>query len=102
MNILVKDDNLLKKYNDICNKVSNRMKNELDCESIYNKNFLKTKIRSNGEAIGFHTIKIPEAVFDYICWLMILINSVLKKDENYYPQVFLKECKYIEKGKKCD
>ena len=22
---------------------------------------------------------------------------VLKKDDNYYPQVFLKECKYIEK-----
>ena len=23
--------------------------------------------------------------------------SALKKDENYYPQVFLKDCKYIEK-----
>ena len=25
------------------------------------------------------------------------MNSALKKDENYYPQVPLKECKYIEK-----
>ena len=25
------------------------------------------------------------------------VDFVLKKDENYYPQVFLKECKYIEK-----
>ena len=25
-------------------------------------------------------------------------NSTLKKDGNYYPQVFLKECKYIEKN----
>ena len=24
------------------------------------------------------------------------MDSALKKDENYYPQVFLKECKYIE------
>ena len=24
-------------------------------------------------------------------------ESALKRDENYYPQVFLKECKYIEK-----
>ena len=31
---------------------------------------------------------------------MKLIDSVLKKDEHYYPQVFLKECKYIEKEKK--
>ena len=25
------------------------------------------------------------------------LESALKKDESYYPQVFLKECKYIEK-----
>ena len=31
---------------------------------------------------------------------MILIDSVLKKDDKYYPQVFLEECKYIIKEKK--
>ena len=25
------------------------------------------------------------------------MDSACKKDDNYYPQVFLKECKYIEK-----
>ena len=25
------------------------------------------------------------------------MDSALKKDDNYYPQVFLKECKYNEK-----
>ena len=25
------------------------------------------------------------------------MDSALKKDDNYYPQEFLKECKYIEK-----
>ena len=24
------------------------------------------------------------------------LDSALKKDENYYPQVFLKDCKYIK------
>ena len=28
---------------------------------------------------------------------VITLDSALKKDENYYPYVFLKECKYIEK-----
>ena len=28
---------------------------------------------------------------------MIILDSALKKDENYYPQVFLNECKYIDK-----
>ena len=31
------------------------------------------------------------------CFAVIRLNSALKKDENYYPQVPLKECKYIEK-----
>ena len=28
---------------------------------------------------------------------MISLDSTIKKDENYYPHMFLKECKYIEK-----
>ena len=36
---------------------------------------------------------------DYIhtCLAVIRLDSALKKDEKYYLQVFLKECKYIEK-----
>ena len=28
---------------------------------------------------------------------VISLDSALKKDDNYYPQVLLKECKYTEK-----
>ena len=38
-----------------------------------------------------------KAGHNYTCLAVINIGSALKKDENYYPQVFLKECKYIEK-----
>ena len=31
------------------------------------------------------------------CLVVISLDSDLKKNENYYQQVFLKECKYIEK-----
>ena len=34
-----------------------------------------------------------------ISWSLIKIASVLKKDENYYPQVILKEYKYTQKEK---
>ena len=36
----------------------------------------------------------------FLRWVLIILfslDSALKKDENYYPQVFLKECKHIEK-----
>ena len=31
------------------------------------------------------------------CLAVISLDSALKKDDNYYLQVLLKECKYIEK-----
>ena len=31
---------------------------------------------------------------------IILIDLVYKKDKNYYPEVFLEECKYVVKEKK--
>ena len=34
---------------------------------------------------------------NHTCLAVISLDSALKKDEIYYPQVFLKECKSIEK-----
>ena len=34
---------------------------------------------------------------NHICLIVISLDSALKKDDNYDLQVFLKECKYIEK-----
>ena len=49
--------------------------------------------------MDFYGRKIPEAGSNYIFWSVILTDFVFKKDENYHPQVFLKECKSTEKGK---
>ena len=54
------------------------------------------------EEISRPHIFIPEAGSNYICCSVTLIDFVFKKNENYYLQVFLKECKYIEKEKKGD
>ena len=45
MQFFIKGDELLESYNDIWNNVSNSIKKELDCKPIYNKKFLKAKIR---------------------------------------------------------
>ena len=34
---------------------------------------------------------------NHTCWAVISLDSALKKDENYYMEVFLKESKYIGK-----
>ena len=42
--------------------------------------------------------KISKVDSNHTCLVVMSSNSTLKKDGNYYPQVFLKECKYIEKN----
>ena len=41
--------------------------------------------------------KIPGVDSNHTFLEVISLDSALKKDDNYHPQVFLKQCKYIEK-----
>ena len=69
-----------------------------DIKRACNKNFSKTKIKSHGdEGTHFYHKEISKVDSTHTCLAVISLDSALKKDENYYPQVFLKECKYIEK-----
>lgn len=46
--------------------------------------------------------KIVKADSRQTCIAVISSDSAPKKDENYYPQFFLKQCEYTEKEKKSD
>ena len=59
---------------------------------------MKTKIESHGDKVtDFYDKKVPKLDSNHTCSAVITLDSALNKDGNYYPQVFLKECKYIEK-----
>ena len=59
--------------------------------------FLKTKIKTHGNKVkDFHDKKIPKVYSNHTCLAVISLDSALQKEDNYYPQVFLRECKYIE------
>ena len=51
MYCLIEDDELLEKYNTIWDKVSADIRKEFDSEPVYNKNYLKTKIKSHGDEV---------------------------------------------------
>ena len=62
------------------------------------KNFLKTKIKSYGdEAKNIHDQEMPKEGSNRAYLAVRSLDSVLKKDENCYSQLFLKECKCKEK-----
>ena len=95
---MIEDDDILKKYNSIRDKVSPDNKKQLDSEPTYSKNYLKTKIKSHGDKLEIFTQKkFPKLDSNHTCLAVINLDSSLKKDDNYYLQVFLKERKYIEK-----
>ena len=98
MYFLIENDDLLEKYNTIWDKVSADIKKEFDSEPVYNKRFLKTKIKSHGnEVTDFYHKQITKVDSNHTYLVVISLDSTLDKDGNYYLQVFLKECKYIEK-----
>ena len=56
-------------------------------------------MKSYGDELpDFYDNEIPKVDSNHTCLAIISFDSALSKDENYYPQVLLKECKYIEKN----
>ena len=51
MYFLIEDDDVLEKYDTIWDKVGGDIKKEFDSEPVYNKNYLKTTIKSHGNEI---------------------------------------------------
>ena len=61
---------------------------------VYHKEFLKNKMKSYGEKVtDFYDKKFPRVDSYHTSLAVISLNSAVKKDENYYPHVFLKEGK---------
>ena len=62
-------------------------KKEFDNEPVYNKDHLKTKIKSHGDEVtDFYDNEIPKVVTNRTCLAIISLDFVLKKDEKYYLQ----------------
>ena len=87
---LTKDYELLEKHNEIQQNFKTSIKKEFDSEPVYNKKYLKAKIKSYNEKLNtnFRNNKIPREGSQFICLSVILIDSVLRTGRNYYPQVF--------------
>ena len=57
-----------------------------------------TKIKAYcDEVTDFYDKKIPKVESNHTCLAVITMDSALKKNDNFYPKVFLKECKNVKK-----
>ena len=58
MNLLIRDEKLLKKYNTVWDKLNNLVKKEFNSELVYNDKYTKDKIRLYN--VNFHGNKMPK------------------------------------------
>ena len=77
---------------------------EFDSKPVYGDNdkYIKTKIKLYGDKINtnFQGKKIPKENASYKCLSSIMLDSVIRANKKYYPQILLEECKYeITKNK---
>ena len=93
---LIEKYNQTKKRSTIWDKVSADIKKGFNSKAVYETTFLKTKIKQFGDQdTDFYNKEILKVDSNYTCLTVIRLDSAVKNDENYYPQVFLKKCKYI-------
>ena len=59
-------------------------KKEFHSKLVYNKVFLKAKIKSHGDEVtAFYDTKIPNVDFSHTCLAIISLDSPLKKNDSY-------------------
>ena len=100
------DNKLLKKYNKIWGKISNLMNIEFDSEPVYGDNdtYIKTKIKMYEDRVNtnFQSEKVPKENASYKCFSLIMLDSVIRVNKKYYPQLLLEECKYVIRKNKME
>ena len=103
MSLMVKDKQLFKNYNKIWEKIESLMRKKIDSKLFYGNDdnkYIKTKIKTFKDSIitNFHDKKMPKEKITYKCLLIIVLDSVIKTDNEYFPRIFLEE--YVYKQQK--
>ena len=96
MSFLIKDDEVWEKYEQIWDVIKNKLSIKFHSKPIYEQKYLKTKLREYDGVIKTHFLGngITKENMHYTCIACIIIDSVMKVEKNFLPQVYLEECKY--------
>ena len=100
------DNKLLKKCSKILEKFINLMNIEFDSETVYGDNdkYIKAKIKMYEDRMNtnFQSKNVPKENASYNCLSLIMLDSVIRVNKRYYPQIFLEECKYVIRKNKME
>ena len=100
MSFMVKDDNVLDKYNKIWDKIKEKVNIKFHSMRIYDETYIKDKVGEFDGKVKTNVLgdEVPKENMHYTCIACITIDSVMRMDKKNYPQVYLEECKYKAKN----
>ena len=84
------------KYGKIWNVIKDKLGIKFHNEPVYQYKYLRVKVREFEGIIktNFLGNGVPKENMHYTCIACITIDSVMRMDKKYFPQVYLEECKY--------
>ena len=93
MSFVIKDDDVLDKYNEIGDKIKEKLSIKFHSMLVYDEKFIKSKVREfNGVIkINFLSDQVPIENENYTCIACITIDSVMIMKKRNYLQVYLEE-----------
>ena len=96
MSFIVKDDNVLDKYNKTWGKIKGKVDIKFHSMPVYDETYIKAKVREFDGKIktNFLGDEVPKENMHYTCIACITIDSVINFNKKNHPQVYLEECKY--------
>ena len=99
MSFMVKDDNVLDKYNKIWDKIKEKLNIKFHSMPVYDETYIKAKVREFNGVIktSFLGDEMPNESMHYTCIAYITVDSVMRMEKENYAQVYLEKCKYKSK-----
>ena len=86
---MIKDVNILDMYNEIWDKIKEKLNNKFHSMPVYDQRYIKAKVREfDDKIISFLGNEIPKENMYYICIVCITIDSVMKMNKKII-------CKFI-------
>ena len=89
MSFVIKDDDVLDKYNEISDKIKEALSIKFHSTRIYDEKYIKAKVREFSGVIKTNILvgKIPKGSLHYTCIACITIDFVMRTEKKNYPQV---------------
>ena len=93
MSFVIKDDDVLDKYNKIWNKIKETLSTKLHSMSVYDEKYIKAKVRLFNGVIktNFLGDQIPKENEHQTYIACMTIDSVMRMEKKSYPQLYLEE-----------